>query len=86
MLGKIREWNPSCTAISFKLETDPEILKQKATNSLNTYKMHAVIANLLSTCRKECIVYDKNSGEDGKKLEVTKEGQDLEELIVRYIK
>ena len=46
-LGMIKERNPSAFAVSYKLETDEAILMNKATMSLQKYKMDMVIANLL---------------------------------------
>ena len=56
-LGVIKEINPAAFAISYKLETDVEILDSKATMSLKKYKMDMVIANLLQTFQKECTIY-----------------------------
>ncbi|CAI9302937.1 unnamed protein product [Lactuca saligna] len=53
MLSVLRnEWAPQAFCVSFKLETDKEILLEKADTALKRYKMHAVVANELST-RKE---------------------------------
>ena len=47
-LGLIKsEWNPATLAVSFKLETDLEILEQKALKAIENYKVDAVIANEL---------------------------------------
>ena len=59
MLGVIKENNPKAVAISFKLETDKTILKQKATSSLKKYNMDMVVANLLQTARTECTIFSK---------------------------
>ncbi|KAL5984160.1 hypothetical protein ACLOJK_018263 [Asimina triloba] len=57
MLSALRnEWAPSAFCISFKLETDPEILLKKANNACRKYKMHMVVANELSTRKEEVIV------------------------------
>ncbi|KAL7262694.1 hypothetical protein ACSBR1_000957 [Camellia fascicularis] len=49
------DWAPMAFFISFKLETDSNILVQKADMALKKYKMHVVVANELST-RKEKVV------------------------------
>lgn len=46
-LGVIKLINPNAFAISYKLETDVEILESKALMSLEKYGMDMVIANLL---------------------------------------
>ncbi|XP_042506651.1 phosphopantothenate--cysteine ligase 2-like [Macadamia integrifolia] len=55
MLSLLRkEWSPMAFCISFKLETDPKILLEKADKALRKYKVHMVVANELST-RKEVV-------------------------------
>ncbi|XP_049387226.1 phosphopantothenate--cysteine ligase 2-like [Solanum stenotomum] len=57
MLSVLRnEWAPMAFHISFKLETDTDILLAKANMALKKYKMHMVIANELSTRKEEVIV------------------------------
>lgn len=48
-------WAPEGMIISFKLETDPEILVHKAQYSLDRYQHHLVIGNLLSTRKWEVV-------------------------------
>ncbi|MED6191740.1 Phosphopantothenate--cysteine ligase 2 [Stylosanthes scabra] len=56
MLSVLRkDWAPLAFCISFKLETDTNILLNKARGALEKYNMHAVVANELST-RKEKVV------------------------------
>ena len=52
--------------MSFKLETDAMLLKQKAHQSIEKYEIDIVIANLLQTARQSCIVYaqDKTSNKN----------------------
>lgn len=48
MLGALRErWCPRALVVSFKLETDQDVLFHKATDALETYRMDAVVANEL---------------------------------------
>ncbi|GAB2227319.1 hypothetical protein Droror1_Dr00009135 [Drosera rotundifolia] len=62
MLSVLRkDWAPTAFCISFKLETDQEILLEKAETALNKYKVHAVVANELST-RKEVVIVVSQSG------------------------
>ncbi|KAH9096046.1 hypothetical protein Ae201684P_010249 [Aphanomyces euteiches] len=50
LLGLLRyEWAPDAFYVSFKLETDEAILKQKAASSIASYGMHLVVANELKT-------------------------------------
>jgi phosphopantothenate-cysteine ligase len=48
-------WAPEGMIVSFKLETDPEILVHKAQYSLMRYQHHLVIGNLLSTRKWEVV-------------------------------
>jgi phosphopantothenate-cysteine ligase len=48
-------WTPEGMIVSFKLETDPEILVHKAQYSLDRYQHHLVIGNLLSTRKWEIV-------------------------------
>uniref|UniRef100_A0A1J3I2N2 Phosphopantothenate--cysteine ligase 2 n=1 Tax=Noccaea caerulescens TaxID=107243 RepID=A0A1J3I2N2_NOCCA len=62
MLSVLRTiWAPKAFCISFKLETDSKILIEKATKALGKYKVHAVVANELSS-RKEQVVVVSSSG------------------------
>lgn len=48
-------WAPEGMIVSFKLETDPEILVQKAEYSLLRFQHHLVIGNLLATRKSEVV-------------------------------
>lgn len=47
----VKDWAPQAFVISFKLETDPTILLDKARRALNTYRHQAVVANVLDSRR-----------------------------------
>ncbi|KAF1809908.1 DFP-domain-containing protein [Eremomyces bilateralis CBS 781.70] len=55
-------WAPDAMIVSFKLETDPKILINKARYSLEKYQHHLVIGNLLTT-RKWEVVFVTAGGE-----------------------
>ncbi len=47
-LGMIRDfWAPHCFCVSFKLETDRDILRGKSKDALMSYGVHGVVANEL---------------------------------------
>lgn len=48
-------WAPEGMIISFKLETDPDLLIEKARGALKKYAHHLVIGNLLSTRKHEVV-------------------------------
>ncbi|CAN6476835.1 unnamed protein product [Victoria cruziana] len=80
MLSVLRnEWAPRAFCISFKLETDAEILLEKAEMALNKYKMHAVVANELLTRKDQVIVLISR-----KKITIrrTEEFRDVEEPLI----
>ncbi|KAL9055881.1 MAG: hypothetical protein Q9162_003307 [Coniocarpon cinnabarinum] len=52
-------WAPNAMIVSFKLETDPAILTEKARHALKKYAHHLVIGNLLTT-RKWEVVFVSN--------------------------
>ena len=50
MMGRVREkWAPDAFCCSFKLETDKDILRNKAERAVEKYDCHMVIGNLLQT-------------------------------------
>ena len=51
----VEGWAPEGMIVSFKLETDPSILVQKAQAALDRYSHHLVIGNLLSTRKWEVV-------------------------------
>ncbi|KAJ4790197.1 Phosphopantothenate--cysteine ligase [Rhynchospora pubera] len=61
MLSVLRkEWAPAAFCVLFKLETDPDILTQKADAALKKYGMHVVVANLLANYKEEVVVVTQN--------------------------
>lgn len=50
VLGVLRtHWAPNAFVVSFKLETDPALLRQKAERAITNYGVHMVIGNVLGT-------------------------------------
>ena len=62
-------WAPESMIISFKLETDPSILTEKAKYALLKYSHHLVIGNLLTT-RKWEVVFVSNVHADSTKSQI----------------
>ena len=54
-------WAPEGMIVSFKLETDPSLLVQKAQYALKKYSHHLVIGNLLSTRKWEVVFVSAQS-------------------------
>ena len=49
LLGKVKSWNKETVLVSFKLETDAQILEQKAKGAIKKYGVDMVVANELKT-------------------------------------
>ncbi|KAJ1279682.1 hypothetical protein BS78_04G173200 [Paspalum vaginatum] len=83
MLSVLRnQWAPLAFCISFKLETDSEILVQKAEMALTKYKMNVVVANLLATYKEKVVIV--SSGESNTIQRCNKD-EDLEERIIKLL-
>lgn len=52
----VKDWAPQAFVISFKLETDPHILLEKARRALATYRHQVVVANVLDSRRGYVVV------------------------------
>jgi phosphopantothenate-cysteine ligase len=55
-------WAPEAIIVSFKLETDPSILVDKAQHALQKYQHHLVIGNLLNTRKWEVVFVSGSEG------------------------
>ncbi|KAI8847430.1 DNA/pantothenate metabolism flavoprotein [Chytridium lagenaria] len=86
----VKEWAPNAFVVSFKLETDPSILIEKARKSLSRYGHQIVIGNILSS-RKYTVKFITTSEdqtitltEDQVKHDVEIESIIIPELIRRH--
>ena len=61
-------WAPNAYCISFKLETEPSLLFQKAKHAMNTYGVHMVIGNLLSTRYSKVWILTHNQNHEMKEI------------------
>jgi phosphopantothenate-cysteine ligase len=57
LLGKVKTWNKETYLISFKLETDAQILEKKAKGAIEKYGVDMVVANELKTRRSQVVIY-----------------------------
>ncbi|XP_051528844.1 phosphopantothenate--cysteine ligase-like [Myxocyprinus asiaticus] len=57
----VKDWAPQAFVISFKLETDPSILLERARRALDIYNHQAVVANVLDTRRGYVVVVTKDT-------------------------
>jgi len=85
LLGKLKsEWCPNAYIISFKLETDINLLNSKAMQSLEKYKHHVVIANLLEDRKNKVTIIQSNGS--SKEIKLKEENHfEIEELIINFL-
>ena len=79
-------WASNCFVVSFKLETDPDILISKSRSALETYGHNLVIGNILVTRKRKVVMVTKEGSEeiviDDEEL---KSGFEIEEKIVKKL-
>lgn len=79
-------WVPQAYVVSFKLETDENILIAKARDSLNKYKHKLVIGNMLQTRRQKVVfVTPESSFEVSLTRDQLINGMEIEDLIVSNV-
>ncbi|KAI0462162.1 hypothetical protein LJB42_004250 [Komagataella kurtzmanii] len=83
----VDSWAPLAMIISFKLETDSNILLSKARGALERYNHQLVIGNLLQTRKKEVVFVTPEEGEHWIRLtdEQHANGTEIESLIIPEI-
>ncbi|XP_016045067.1 phosphopantothenate--cysteine ligase isoform X3 [Erinaceus europaeus] len=83
----VKDWAPNAFVISFKLETNPSIVIDRARNALEIYRHQAVVANILESRRSFVVIVTKESET---KLVLSEEeeenGMEIEEKIVNDLK
>lgn len=57
----VKDWAPQAFVTSFKLETDPSILLDRARRALDIYRHQAVVANVLDTRRGYVVVVTRDT-------------------------
>ena len=60
----VEDWAPECMVVSYKLETDPDLLIAKANMALDRYQHDLVIGNLLATRKWEVVFVAPNQPEE----------------------
>ncbi|SCW01935.1 LAFE_0E10506g1_1 [Lachancea fermentati] len=74
-------WAREAMIVSFKLETDNNILIKKATQALDRYSHQLVIGNLLQTRNKEVVLVSEENRE-GDWVRLDSQHKTIEELII----
>lgn len=88
MLGHVKQyWNPNTLLVSFKLETDINILGTKAMGAISNYGVDMVVANILATRRSQVIIFHKNQDKVDLQIDPLQSTQvdAISELIVNHI-
>lgn len=78
----VKHWVPDAFVISFKLETDENILLNKSRIALKNYGHHLVIANILNTRRFKATIVEESSHED---ITMSAGDGDIEAIIVERV-
>ena len=79
-------WASNCFVVSFKLETDPEILIAKSRKALETYGHSLVIGNILATRKRKVVLVTKDTSEEiVMEDEEIDSGLEIEDKIVQKI-
>lgn len=82
----VRDWAPDAFVISFKLETDPQILLDKSRQALERYRHQVVVANVLESRRTSVIIVTRDSQTPlSLSDEEIAQGMEIEEKIVSYL-
>lgn len=82
----VKEWVPEAFVVSFKLETNKDILVSKSLQALDKYQHQLVIANLLETRKREVkLVTTDNCVDISMTTEELSSGHEIEEKIVREL-
>lgn len=80
----VESWAPQAMIVSFKLETDNNILIKKATEALKRYQHQLVIGNLLQTRKNEVVLVKPDGQQNWVKLTEEQKNKkvEIESLII----
>ena len=65
----VKDWAPKAFIISFKLETDPSIIIDRARNALEVYRHQVVVANILDSRRSSVVIITKDTNTKNTQIE-----------------
>jgi hypothetical protein len=87
MLGALRhEWSPAAMVVSFKLETDIQILLQKAYGAIEAYGVHLVVANELHSRKDRVWLVSQRDGVQAvQQIERPADVAEIETLLVSEV-
>ncbi len=85
----VKDWVPKAFVVSFKLETDPDLLVPKAKQALKKYGHRIVVGNLLHTRKNRVLLVSAVQEQPCEVVLTEKEaasGKEIEEKIVLELK
>lgn len=86
LLGKLKSnWCTNAFIVSFKLETNHDILINKCKQSLDRYKHHLVIGNILEERKYKVVILDGDYESNEICLDKNNQHKEIEELIIKYL-
>jgi phosphopantothenate---cysteine ligase (ATP) len=78
MLKMCREiWCPNAFSVSFKLETDASLIKQKTMQAIRKYNMHCIVANELEKRYDEVTLFQQHNNKKTKNDVVVEDDDDM---------
>ena len=84
MLGYLKsDWCSNAFICSFKLETDQNLLIKKCKQSLERYKHHLVIGNILEDRKHKVTIL--NADQECTEINLNPKCKDIEELIISFL-
>ena len=81
----VKHWVPQAFIVSFKLETDPDLLVSKAERALETYGHNLVIGNILETRKHRVVLISGKGKAEEIVIDERDQSVEIEELIVEEL-
>ncbi|PVV04621.1 hypothetical protein BB560_000878 [Smittium megazygosporum] len=85
----VNSWAPNSFVVSFKLETDPNLLEAKARLSLEKYGHQAVVANILHTRKNVVWIIKRDSMDKAEEIRLSdeeiKNHVEIEQYIIKKL-
>ncbi|KAL3315876.1 hypothetical protein Ciccas_005489 [Cichlidogyrus casuarinus] len=74
VMGLLKKfWAPNCFIVSFKLETDVDLLRQQVQKAFHSYNIHAVVANELRSRYHQVTLFWNLQSEQIRALNITED-------------
>ena len=87
LLGEVKKtWNPNTHLVSFKLETDANLLEASARAAFDKYGVDMVVANELKSKSSKVVVYSPSGEPEEFKLLTSTYSDQISEFIVDHIR